>query len=485
MSGATAVPPARRLSVGTMGAYGFGAAAYGVKDSGFGTFLLLFYNQAVGLPPTEVGLVVMCALLVDALVDPAVGFFSDRTRGRWGRRHPWLYASAIPIAVGWLLLWNPPVMSHNATLLWLFVTAVVVRSAVSCYEVPAAALTPELSADYDERTRINAYRYLFGWAGGLIMLLSAYIFFLKPNPATAPREGFLHMAIAGAVFMLVAVFVSAIGTHREIRNLPKPEIARQSLRANLGEMIATVKNRAFLILMIAGIAAYTNQGISYALSNYIYSYVWGITGWSFVWVTLALFVGVVGAFVIAPRVGRNGAKHKLAALFVVFGALCTATPFVLRLVGLFPPPGSAMLIPLLMLTYILSNIGTVTALILCASMAADVTEDSEARTGRRSEGVFSSGWFFVQKCTSGIGIFFAGRILALATFPVVAKPGAVPVGAIDRLTIIYAGCYVGLAVIAAATLLRFPFGRAEHEARLARLTTSGGDSPIPGPNIEG
>ena len=81
---AAITPPARRLSNGVMGCYGFGAAAYGVKDAGFGTFLLLFYNQVVGVPAATVGFVVMIALIVDAFVDPTVGFLSDRTRSRWG-----------------------------------------------------------------------------------------------------------------------------------------------------------------------------------------------------------------------------------------------------------------------------------------------------------------------------------------------------------------------------------------------------------------
>lgn len=464
----SAVPAARRLPAASNISYGIGAAAYGVKDSGFGTFLLLFYNQTVGLPPSQVGLVVMVALLADAMIDPAIGFLSDRTRGRWGRRHPWMYASALPIAVGWLLLWHPPEWSQHATLIWLFVTAVAVRSAVSAYEVPAAALTPELSADYDERTRITAWRYLFGWAGGLIMLLTAYVVFLAPNPATATRADFGAMAWLGAGVMLAAILVSALGTHREIAFLPKPAV-RGALRDSFAELGETVRNRPFLILILAGIAAYTNQGISYALSNYLYGYVWGIRGSGFVGVTLALFAGVVIAFVVAPRVGRRGNKKTVAAAFVAFGALCNTAPYFLRIAGLFPEVDAPALLPILMVSYVLSNVGTVTALILSASMAADVTEDSEATTGRRSEGVFSAGWFFVQKCTSGIGIFLAGLILAVAHFPEAATPGQVPAATIDRLTMIYACGYLLLAALAATALLRFPFGRAEHEARIARL----------------
>ena len=333
--------PGRRLSNGTMASYGFGAVAYGVKDAGFGTFLLLFYNQVVGLPSATVGLVIMMALLIDAFVEPAVGFFSDRTRTKWGRRHPWMYASALPIMIGWLLLWNPPaIMSEPQTLIWLFVMAVIVRSAVSCYEVPSVALTPELTSGYDERTRIMAYRYLFGWVGGLLMLLSAYQYFLAPT-ASFPngllnRAGYGGFALAGAVFSGVAILVSALGTHHEIRHLPNPPIARHTLRESFAELRETVKNRAFAILMAAGVCAYTIQGISYAMSNYLYTYVWGFNGPVFVYLTIALFSGVFLAFLAAPRLGRTGSKPKAAMGAVLLGAALNTSPYWLRMLGVFP-----------------------------------------------------------------------------------------------------------------------------------------------------
>ena len=467
----------RRLSNGTMASYGFGAVAYGVKDAGFGTFLLLFYNQVVGLPSATVGLVIMMALLIDALVDPAVGFFSDRTRTKWGRRHPWMYASALPIMVGWLLLWNPPsVMSQPQTLVWLFAMAVLVRTAVSCYEVPSVALTPEFTSGYDERTRIMAYRYLFGWVGGLLMLLSAYKYFLAPTAAfpngLLNRAGYSGFALAGALLIGVAILVSALGTHHEIKHLPNAPIARQTLRDSFAELRETVKNRAFAILMAAGVCAYTIQGISYAMSNYLYIYVWGFKGPTFVYLTIALFSGVFLAFLAAPRLGKSASKPKAAMTAVLCGAALNTTPYWLRMLGVFPEVGESTLLPMLFGFFILGTASNVTGFILGASMMADVVEDSEAKTGRRSEGVFFAGSFFVQKCTSGIGIFFAGMILAVAGFPAKATPGTVPVGTIDRLTLIYAGLYIALACISAFFFSRFPFGRVEHEARLARLATT-------------
>ena len=468
-----AAPPVRRIAGGTMLAYAFGAVAYGVKDSGFGTFLLLFYNQVVGLPSATVGLVIMLALVIDAIIDPAVGFLSDRTRSRWGRRHPWMYAAALPIAVGWALLWHPPQgWGVSATLAWLFIAAVLVRSAVSCYEVPSVALTAELTADYDERTRIMAYRYLFGWAGGLTMLVSAYSYFLANSPAfpngLLNRAGYGAFGLAGAVLMATAILASAGGTHREIRNLPRQPSRETSLRESFGELRTTLNNRAFAMLMGGGMCAYTNQGVNFALSNYMYTYVWKFSGWVMALVPPVLFAGVAIAFFAAPRVARRLGKPRAAAGMVLTGAILNTVPYLLYYLRLLPDLHSAFGLAMILFFFASTTASGVSGFIIGASMMADVVEESEARTGLRSEGVFFAGSFFVQKCTSGLGIFVAGLILAVAGFPEAAQPGAVPPAALDRLTMIFATMYLTLAAIAASFFIRFPFGRAEHEARVRR-----------------
>jgi glycoside/pentoside/hexuronide:cation symporter, GPH family len=464
---APAVPPLRRVPQSTMLAYGFGTIAYGVKDFCFSTFLLLFYNQVIGLPAAQVGFAIMCALLLDAFIDPAIGFLSDRTRGKWGRRHPWMYASAAPIALAWLLLWNPPAWSHGATLLWVFATAVVVRTAVSAYEVPSQALSPELSADYDERTRIMAYRYLFGWIGGMAMLMASYGWFLSDG--LLERRGYAGFAIGGAVAMFVAILVSAAGTHREIARLPRPESAPQSIGDHFRALRQTVRNRAFLLLMAAGTCHYSAQGISYALSNYLYAHVWRFGSGDFQWLAVTLLLGAAGAFVLGPRLGRRLGKPRAAMLAMIAAALLLTLPYALRLAGLFPAPGSPWLVPGVLAIFTVNVVCAVSATMLGASMMADVVEYSEAETGRRSEGVFFAGAFFVQKCTSGLGIFAAGVMLAVAGFPEAARPGTVTPATVDLLTILYMLLYLGLSFAAAALYRAFPFGKAEHLARIARL----------------
>jgi GPH family glycoside/pentoside/hexuronide:cation symporter len=466
-----AVPPPRQLGPRSRWSFGVGSIAYGIKDSGFATFLLLFYNQVIGLPSAAVGLAVGAALIVEAFVDPLVGYLSDHTRGKWGRRHPWMYASAIPVAVGWWLLWNPPHWQQGPLLLYVFATALMVRIALSTFEIPSSALGPELTSDYDERTRLFSYRYLFGWGGGLVMLFLAYNVFLVPASPDAvglaiDRDGYRWMALLGAVLMAVSIISSSIGLHHEIDRLPPAPREGGTVGDHFALFRKTVANKGFLILMAAGLCAYTAQGISFALSNYNYMFVWQLHGFAFRVLPLALMVGAVIAFFIAPALTRGGNKARAAGWLSAVNVVLLISPYVLRLLGWFPEPRMPMTLPILLTIWTLQTAVGVAAFILGAAMLADVVEESEIRTGRRSEGVFYAGGFFVQKLCGGLGIFFAGQILAIAAFPRAAAPGTVSVGTIDRMTI----CFIVTMLIfyggAALFYAFFPFGRAEHEARL-------------------
>lgn len=470
-----AVPVQRRLKTSVTLAYGAGALAYGAKDAAFGTFLLFYYNQVLGLNSFKVGLVVMAALVFDAMIDPLVGVLSDRTRSKWGRRHPWMYASIIPIFLGWMLLWNPPAGSEGFRLGWLFVTAVVVRSAVSCFEVPSQALTPELTTDYDERTRITAYRYLFGWGGGMIIVLSAYAVFLVAAPGypngLLNLVGYQRMALTAGLLMAASILLSSWGTHGEIKRLPQVDPEPQSIGGVLGELWSAVSNKAFLILIFAGVCAYTNQGISYTLATYFYAYAWQLSEGARTVLPFALLVGAGSAFVIAPRVGKRTSKPRAACWFVVSGVCFQLLPYGLLLAHVLPEPGwtrVAVLYPLFAIGVSL----TVSSFITGASMMADVVEESQSRTGKRNEGVFFAGSFFVQKCTSGLGIAVGGGILALAGLQDKVDPAAASPAKVEHLVTYFASIYAVLGLCAALLFTRFPFGRAEHEARLAGLAAA-------------
>lgn len=461
-------------------AYGFGAVAYGIKDNGFSVFLLLFYNQVVGLPAQQVGLAIMIALLVDACIDPLVGHLSDQTHSRWGRRHPWLYLSAVPIALVWVLLWNPPDASPGMQFAYLIGIAILVRAVVSCYEVPSLALAPEITRDYHERTVVLRYRYLFGWAGGLAMLMLTFAALLVPEPGYPVGQlnpnGYHRFALVGAAVMVVAVLVSAIGTHRAYARPQPTAPERLPLGPTLRAIAGTLGNRPFLILMAAALFAFANQGLTFALSNYMLLFVWEFPQAAFITYALALFAGVVLAFLGVAAISRRFGKKDAAALLALASLLLSTLPYWLRLAGLFPANQSPWLMPAFLTLMALGTAAGVGVMILTASMVADVTEASEAKTGKRSEGLFFAGFFFTQKCVTGIGIFLSGVLLGLVGFPADAQPAAIDSIVITRLMAAYAGLTVLIGLCAAWIFTKFPFGRAEHEARLRLLAVAEGNS---------
>ena len=465
-----------RVPLRTKLAYGAGAVAYGIKDNGYSVFLLLFYNQVVGLPADQVGTIIALALVFDALVDPLIGHLSDRTHTRWGRRHPWLYGSALPIALSWMMLWHPPEGSPQTILGYLLIVAIVTRAAIATNEVPSLAMAPEITRDYHERTLVLRYRFLFGWAGGLAMLMAAYGFFLAPpmgaqSGPLAPA-GYSAYGIAGALIMAASVLVSAIGTHRQLAHPPLKRIESKPLRDEFRAMRQTLSNKGFLILMLAAGFGYTNQGLGFAISNYNLNFVWQFGTGQFVVYSLALLAGAVGIFFVVAPLGHRLGKAPAAALLTLLAALLVASTYTLRLLGLFPEPGSPALLPSFLILNTLGTAAGIGAMILGASMMSDVVEASEEVTGRREEGLFFAGLLFVQKVASGLGIFIAGTILSAANFPKNARAGAVPESVIDSYTLLLVITTLALASSATFVFLRFPFGREEHEARLAKLAVA-------------
>jgi len=470
------VPAEHRLPLGLKLGNGVGSIAFGVKDNGFSVFLLIFYNQVLGLDPGLVGIILLLALLLDAMIDPLVGYWSDHTRSRWGQRHPWLYAAIIPMALAWLLVWNPPEPIGPLTYLWLLATAFLLRAAVSCYEIPALSITPALTSDYVERTSVTRWRYLFGWAGGLFILVLAFAYYFVPTErypvGLTNRDGFEAYAITGAVMIVISTLVAALTTHRR---LARPDVASPPthlpLRENLRRLRAILANRAYLVLLLSSLFAFINQGMSFSITSYTLTYYWELPRAGFVVYSATLFIGVVAAFLALGALQHRFEKRTLAAVAGMISISIAVSPYLLRFAGLFPQNGSPALIPLLFTLVTISNGASVAAFMMAQSMTADLIEESQARTGERTEAIFFAGYFFTQKCATGLGIFITGTILSLAQFPQGLNPGQIAQPVLDHLAIYYIGLLTLFALTSIWAVSRFPITRAQHQARVVALSS--------------
>ena len=447
--------------------HGFGAVAFGVKDNGFSVFLLIFYNQVLGMDAGLVSAALGLALIIDAMIDPMLGNLSDRTYTRWGRRLPWLYAAALPLAIAWALLWSPPI-DGPPSFLGLLMVCVLVRMLLSACEVPSVALVPELTSDYVERTTLFRYRYLFGWSGGLIMLLLAYIVFL-PGDEMLKREGYVSFGVLGGVLIFLSVVISALGQHKRVAHLPTQKPPPFSLKVAFSEIYEAFSERAFLILAAGALGAFISQGMTFAITNYLYLFVWEFTQTAFIIYPLVLFVSVLIVFLTIGSLHERFGKPQTAFWATLVSLTLWTTPYVLRLAGAWPEIGGTLSTALILGFVLVSNVFAVTVMISASSMVAEIVEAFQVRTGRRAEGSFYSGNWFVQKCATGVGIFLAGMMIKLSGMPDNAKPGEVADAVLDNLTIYYIAASIGLALFSAYWLRRFPITRDDHEATLKTL----------------
>lgn len=461
-----------RLPLRLKVAHGFGSIAYGVKDNGFSTFLLLYYNQVLGMDAKLVSLALMLALILDAFIDPVIGHLSDRTYTRWGRRLPWLYLAPIPLAFSWMLLWSPP-GGDAPSFAYLVLVAMLVRTLVSACEVPSVALVPELTRDYDERSGLMRWRYLFGWAGGLGVMMLAYTVLLAPTDrypdGILNPDGYTAYALVGAVLMACAVLLSALGQHRWAARWPDRRPPPLSIATAFDEIREALSHPAFLVLLAAGAIAFTSQGITFSISNYLYLYVWQMSGRDLQGYPLILFGSVIVCFLLVPVAHRRFGKKWTAVWSSSIGMVFWVAPFVLRAAGWWPTEGSSASTAGLFTLFFLSNVFSVMTMISGSSMIADIVEASEEQTGRRTEGVFFAGNFFMQKCATGLGIGLTGLLVDWAGMPEKAVPGQVDPAVIDRLSLTYCLIVAVAALSASWIFRRFPIDRADHEARVAAL----------------
>jgi Na+/melibiose symporter-like transporter len=213
-------------------------------------------------------------------------------------------------------------------------------------------------------------------------------------------------------------------------------------------------------------------GLQASLNVYFNTFFWELTARQISIFTLGVFLSAAIALPVAPALSRRFGKRPSAMVMIV-GALCLGTgPIVLRLLGLFPPNHSPILLPTLIAQTIISVALSIAGSTLTTSMIADVVEDSELRTGRRSEGLLFSASSLVQKAVSGVGIFASGMLLLAIHFPRKAQPGHVPIEVIHHLGMVYVPIIFTLYGLALLFLMGYRITRASHQETLRRLAAS-------------
>lgn len=461
--------------------FGIGQMAEGLKNISFSVFLLFYYNQVLGLEGWLAGLALALALVFDAVTDPLAGSLSDNWHSRLGRRHPFMYASAVPLGIAFFALFCPPAaLGQTGLFLWLVVMAVATRAAMTLYHVPHIALGAELSEVFEERTVIVAFRQFFGYVGALTGIVLGFgVFFVGTEEFPRGQlnvDAYAPYAATVAVVMVITILLSAWGTQSRVAMLPmagKDGGPAFNVTRIFAEYAGALRNRNFAWLVSGVIIVFVMVGVDAALNLYMNTYFWELSALGN---SLFLMAALIGAISGAPLTSILHARFD--KLFgVLFGTsmwlVCQISPILLRFVDLLPQNGTFELEATLVAVKFLQGLCVVQALISFNSMMADLVDENELRTGLRQEGVFFGAVSFANKSTTGLGTFIGGLALTLIDWPLGAEVTAaqIPAATIFRLGLVYGPLLIIFGAVAVWCYAHYDLSRERHHEIREELTS--------------
>ena len=447
----------RPLGLSLLTLYGSGAVADAVVQAALASLLFFYLTAVCGLSNSLTGVSLFVALVVDAVADPLVGSISDNSWTRWGRRHPFMLAGAVPVAIALGLLFSIPAgLSGLGLFAYVTVVSIGLRVSQSVIVLPYMALGAELSDDYAERTNIVAARALFTVVGTIACLVIGLQVFLGGPHGLFHRAAYAPFGwVIGGVAM-AGMLLAAIGTLPALPRLHRVAPKTGSLVGRLVRDIAELfGNRSFVILFLTVLLLFTGVGTAGTLGLHAMKFFWKLPQGAIQAVSLAaplgLLIGVPFSVFVSNRFEKRWVVIASLAILTAYNAIMP----VLKIAGLLPD-GRALWALLAGLALVA---GAVTA---CAgigfqSMMADAADEHESLFGTRREGLYFAGLNFAGKAATGLGALVAGVGLDVIGFPTNLAAKAEPTLAIAAPILTRLGLVIGpgVAVIYALATVIF------------------------------
>ncbi|MEO1286323.1 MAG: MFS transporter [Chloroflexota bacterium] len=372
-------PKDRDLKLINKLAFGFGDVAGAVYAALYGFFMSAFLLDVAGLRPGAVGLILGSSVIIDAFTDPFIGSLSDRTRSRWGRKRPWLLFGAVPLGIAFFLHWLVPPLEGVLLVGYYFVISNLLRIAFTAVNIPYTALTPEMTRDFDQRTQLNTFRFMFSIVGSIIAVV------LHPILVSMGGDELTGHAFSTGVWAVVMI-VATISCFAGTFELPSTQPIKTKSYSFIQRLQIVFSNRPYL--MVTGIYLLSWLTLQFIQANLLlYTRYWLDAEDQFT-IFVALIQIVAAVFlpiwtIASTKIGKKGVYVAGASIWLV------------ALIALyFLQPGQSTF---LMILSAISGIGVSVAYLIPWSMVPDTIEYNELETGERQEGVFYGMFVFLQK----------------------------------------------------------------------------------------
>ncbi len=398
--------------------YGLGAFVNNTLADAIGRMMIVL-NLGLGMNPALVGLLGALPRLTDAITDPLMGYISDNTRSKWGRRRPYIFCGAISVAIVFTLLWQLPPGKSEGWYFWYFLAgSLVFFLAYTVYATPWVALGYELTPDYHERTRLMGVQNFFGNIAYMISPYFLAIMYLPQFGDVVTGAGYLAMVIAGVVIVLG--ILPAILLRERFKNVGGDDDEEGG--GGIGHIIMdflrgfgkTLSFKPFLKLCVATFLVFNGFILIAAFQSYviIYYVFEGDQAAGSVFVGHSGLVQALSALVVIGIVTWLATKiGKRRAFYVSTGV--SMVGYILKWFCYTPENPWFVLIPAPLMAFGLAGLFT-----LMPSMVADVVDADELNTHERREGMYGSIFWWVVKLGQSAAILGGGILLVWTGFDV-------------------------------------------------------------------
>ena len=386
-------------------------AGWGLADMGIVVFvivkqllILAFMNSFLGIPIALAGAVTTAVLIFDIISDPIIGYFSDKTVSRFGRRAPWMLVGAVVLALAMIGLFAVPEnFTTSASLIWVTIFFLISTLGFTMVSIPYGAMTGEMTLDKKERSSMTAWRMAFASLG--ILVGGALI----PILAGDTKSGYTFAAICVAPLIILSIWFSVFFT----RNAPRTLVPSQQNFSYILKLV--LANRAFVTLVILyGIMtlaiALITAGLPFAAMYLILDA--GDTLLSGVAKGLGTLSLMFAAFVIGSIISQalwvklSNLYGKVAAQLI--GILCYIALLIFIFFSL--PNYNVTLIAGL---FILAGMTNGSYQQIPWALYPDLMDVTREKSGESIEGAFSAVWLFGQKVANAVSPLILGFILSL------------------------------------------------------------------------
>ena len=412
------------IKLTTKFSYGVGAIGEASVLWLLATLAFFFYNQVIGLSGFLTGLAVSIAIFFDAISDPLVGSMSDNFKSRLGRRHPFMFASPLPVMICVFLIFTPPEgMNQLAIFAWFTGFTILLKLSITLFTIPHLALGAELSDDYIERSKIMSFNNVLSYTGVIIMHVYVW-FFIFPNIegyelGQLSRDAYPPIVIFSCILVGIALTSSAYFTKDQIPKLkqPKERRSKNNLFRFFKDIGKVLKNKNYLYLLLGIFFLSILIGTHEVLGLYMYTFYWKLSPIQTGWLILNNVFGYAIGFIVTARLHVIFEKPIIIVLSAITLSFFWSLAVILSLFGLAPEPASwDLVIFIIILGSVAAAAGSILHISVMSALA-DVCDEHELLTGYRQEGIFYSARSFFAKASGALGSIVAGTALDIINFP--------------------------------------------------------------------